>query len=625
MQRYLGSTVGICLALFAAGCVPASRPPEGAPVVGSTPSADIAAAERAQTRVLFGDLHMHTAWSFDAFTYKTTATPEEAYRFAEGNPLPHPSGGVYQLARPLDFLAVTDHSEFMGVMVAMADPENPLSKLAIAKAALNPDFVAARPAYLAVSDAFRSGNLGVFEDQQREVRKVATDTWSKVIAIANRHNRPGKFTAIIGYEWTASEEGKNLHRNVIFRGNTAPLPFTAVDSRRPEDLWKYLDATRRSGQPVLAIPHNSNLSDGTMFAKVDSDGKPITAAYAATRARDEPLAEITQHKGTSETHPSLSPNDEFANFELVETYVGRSKPITKFAGGYVRDALRTGLAFEDGEGFNPYRFGVVGGTDSHIGMSPVQEDRYSGGSGVRDATPKDRLECTYCALVSDISKHSSSGLAAVWAGSNTRAGIFDALQRKETYATTGPRIQVRFFGGYGLRSVKPGKAGWVEAAYRGGAPMGGTLNPSATSPSFIVWALKDAEGANLDRAQIVKVWSKAGVSHEKIFDVALSGGRKVDPATGKTRPVGNTVDVAKATYTNSIGAVSLSAKWTDPEFDPRAHAAYYVRVLEIPTPRWSTYDAARLGRAIPRGLPATIQERAFTSAIWYAPAPAGGR
>jgi hypothetical protein len=612
----------VVVAAIAAGCAPAS--PQMAASAGQ---AGVAAAEvsdspasRAQTKVLFGDLHMHTGWSFDAFTFGTTATPDDAYNFAQGGSLAHPAGGVYKLDRPLDFLAVTDHSEFMGVMISMRDPANPLSKLAIAKAALDPDPKVSGGAFRAVAQAFRTGNLSIFEDQKETARKIAADTWSKVIATANRQNKPGKFTALIGYEWTSSDEGKNLHRNVIFRGDTAPLPFTAVDSRRPEDLWKYLDATRRSGQAVLAIPHNSNLSDGAMFAKVDSDGKPITAAYAQTRARNEPLAEITQVKGTSEAHPSLSPNDEFANFELLETYVASNRPVTKFAGSYVRDAWRTGLSFQDGSGFNPYRFGVIGSTDSHVAMSPILEDNYWGKVGNRDGTAKLRLDCTYCEGGSDISKFGSSGLAAVWSRENTRAGIFDALQRNETYGTTGPRMQVRFFGGYGMEAVKPGKGAWVEAAYRTGVPMGGALKPQpGKRPSFVVWALKDAVGANLDRVQIVKVWSKGGVSHEKIFDVALSGGRKVDPKTGKAPPVGDTVNVAKATYANTIGAVSLTGNWTDPEFDPAAPAAYYVRVLEIPTPRWSTYDAARLGRAIPRGLPPTIQERAFTSPIWFDP------
>ncbi|WP_411287666.1 DUF3604 domain-containing protein [Phenylobacterium sp.] len=612
---------GLLAAVLVVGCAPAARD-GGLATAAQSPAPGGAASSDIASKVLFGDLHMHTGWSFDAFTFGTTATPDDAYNFAQGGSLAHPAGGVYKLDRPLDFLAVTDHAEFMGVMISMRDPASPMSRLAIAKAALDPNPKVSSQAFRSVGQAFRTGNLSVFEDQQDAARKITMDTWARTVDSANRANKPGRFTALIGYEWTSSDEGKNLHRNVIFGGDTAPLPFTAVDSRRPEDLWKYLDATRRSGQPVLAIPHNMNLSDGSMFAKVDSDGRPITAAYADARARNEPLVEITQVKGTSEAHPSLSPNDEFANFELLETYVASDRPVTRFAGSYVRDALRTGLSFQDGSGFNPYRFGFVGASDSHVAMSSVMENQYFGKVGNRDGTAKVRLDCTFCAGGSDISKFGASGLAAVWARENSRAAIFDALQRNESYATSGPRIQVRFFGGYDLGGVQPGRPDWVRNAYRAGVPMGGSLKGSAAkAPAFVVWALKDPMGANLDRAQIVKVWSKGGVNHEKVFDVALSGNRKVDSRTGKAPPVGNTVNVATATYANSIGAVTLTANWTDPEFDPLAHAAYYVRVLEIPTPRWSTYDAARLKREIPRGLPPTLQERAYTSPIWYDPVP----
>ncbi len=374
---------------------------------------------------------------------------------------------------------------------------------------------------------------------------------------------------------------------------------------------------------MLAIPHNSNLSNGQTFAATDSYGQKMTASYVATRSRNEPVVEITQTKGTSETHPSLSPNDEFAGFELIETFPGSAAPMTQFAGGYVRDALKTGLAMQDGDGFNPYRFGVVGGTDSHLAMSPVIEKNYFGTTGNRDGTAALRLNCTFCSPGSDFRKFSSSGLTAVWAPENTRAAVFDAIERKETYATTGPRMQVRIFGGFGsaMAAIRAGASGWVEAAYKAGTPMGGTLKGAAAGggPIFAVWVLKDPEGANLDRAQIVKVWSKGGVSHEEIFDVALSDSRQVDPGSGKAPPVGNTVNVTTATYSNSIGAAILTASWTDPKFDPAAHAAYYVRALEIPTPRWTTYDAARLGVATPAGIPTAIQERAFTSAIWYDP------
>ena len=606
-----------------AGCEP---PPNNGATKAPVPATGSAIAatptELASTKVLFGDLHMHTGWSFDAFIFKTTATPEDAYTFAKGGPLAHPAGGAYQLDRPLDFLAVTDHSEFAGVMPAMADPASPLSKLAFAKNVVSPNPMVNGQAFVIFGNAIRTGNLSLFEGQQAEAYKVVSDTWAKAIEIANRQNDPGKFTALVAYEWTAADTGREIHRNIIFRGSTAPLPFTSMDSNRPEDLWGYLETARSAGQSVLAIPHNPNLSDGGMFATTDSLGKPLTAAYAQTRLRNEPVVEITQTKGTSETHTTLSPNDEFAGFELFDSFPGTGAPITHLAGSYVRDALKTGVALQDGDGFNPYRFGVVGGTDSHLAMSPVMEKNYFGTVGTRDGTAAARLNCTFCSPGSDFRKYSSSGLAALWARENTREAIFDALARKEAYATTGPRMQVRFFGGFGISAVHAGSDGWVEAAYRLGVPMGGSFNRSArigSTPSFAIWALKDPEGANLDRLQIIKVWSRNGVSHEKIFDVALSDSRVVNVSTGKAPPVGNTVNVAAATYTNTIGAATLSANWSDPAFDPNAQAAYYVRALEIPTPRWSTYDAARLLRPVPADLPATIQERAFTSAIWYNP------
>lgn len=587
----------------------------------SPPATPLPPAEPNPTQVLWGDLHLHTAWSFDAFVFTTTATPDDAFNFAKGAPLAHPAGGVYQLDRPLDFLAVTDHSEFVGVVNTAADPSSPLSKVAVAANLLNPNPSISGQAFLAMGAAIRASNKDYFTPERAASDQASADTWTKTVNIANRQNDPGKFTALIGYEWTGAQNGGEIHRNVIYRGDTGPLPFTSMDSNRPEDLWNFLEGNRLVGRSVLAIPHNPNISNGEMFGTTDSFGRKMTADYVATRSKNEPVVEITQTKGTSETHPSLSPNDEFANFELMETFPGSTTPITKFAGGYVRDALQTGLAMQDGDGFNPYRFGVIGGTDSHLSMSPVIESNYFGTTGNRDGTAALRINCTYCATGSDFRKFSSSGLTAIWASENTRSGVFDALFRKETYATTGPRMQVRFFGGLDMWNVPVGNDGWVARAYRAGVPMGGTLGrmPQGRAPAFALWALKDPDGANLDRIQIVKVWVKRGVKHEAVFDVALSGQRKQDPLTGKPQMVGNTVDAGTATYTNTIGAAMLGTHWIDPMFDPDVAAAYYVRVLEIPTPRWSTYDSARLGRSVPADLPVSIQERAFTSAIWYDP------
>jgi len=599
-----------------AGCAPEPRAPTVAVVVPRTSQA----ANALPTKLLFGDLHMHTAWSFDAFAFKTTATPDDAYAFAQGAPLRHPSGGVYQLDRPLDFLAVTDHAEFMGVMSAMQDPKNPLHALAVAGEVVSPDTVTATNGFKKVLNAIESKDMAVFDGHAGDVGAAVKDTWARTIEAANRNYKPGKFTSLIGYEWTAVNDGRNLHRNVIFRGDTAPQPFTSLDSNRPEDLWAYLDKVRLRGFAVLAIPHNSNASDGLMFASTDSDGRPIDAVYAATRSRNERDMEITQVKGTSETHPALSPNDEFADFELTQTYISSLKPITHFAGGYAREALMRGLAFQASEGFNPYDFGFVAGTDSHVGMSPVSESHYFGKAGVLNGTPEARLDCTYCQGLTDFRKWSASGLTAVWATENTRAGVYDAINRRETYATTGPRMQARFFAGYTMAGARPGSPDWVGHAYRQGVPMGGVLKrKGSTAPVFEVWAAKDVEGANLDRIQIVKLSAKGGHAAEKIYDVALSNGRRVNPKTGKAPPVGNTVDPKAATYANTIGATVLSAEWRDPDFDPAVYSAYYVRVLEIPTPRWSTFDAKALHRDVPKGIPVSIQERAYTSAIWYQP------
>ncbi|OWQ98381.1 DUF3604 domain-containing protein [Sphingopyxis witflariensis] len=584
---------------------------------GATESRPLTLAEQVQTRPLFGDLHMHTAFSFDAFTFKTTATPDDAYSFAQGNPLAHPAGGVYELNRPLDFLAVTDHAEFMGVTRAFADPANPLSQLPIAAEVTNPDPKIASAGFQRLAGALRDGTMESLLGPRKNASAVVEDAWTRVKAAANRHYQPGKFTTLIGYEFTASSEGRNLHRNVIYRTADAPLPFSTVQSRDPADLWRFLEGVRQRGYPVLSIPHNSNASDGVMFGRADYTGKPIDAAYAALRLRNEPIVEVTQVKGTSETHPTLSPNDEFANYEILPTYIASPKRVTKFAGGYVRDALGEGLAMQDGEGFNPYRFGLIGSTDSHTAIAPVDEDNYSGKVGVLDGTAKARLDCTYC-TGSDYRNFAAAGLAVVWAPQNTREAVWDALARKETYATTGPRMQVRFFGGWDYGAVQPGRGNWIEQAYARGVPMGGTLMSRRSGrPVFLVSALKDPEGANLDRVQIVKVWTKGGRHFEKVFDVALSGGRKVDPRTGKAPPVGNTINRKTMTFANTIGAPSLQARWSDPEFDPATLAAYYVRVLEIPTPRWSSYDAHRLGREPLTDWAFSIQERAFTSPIWY--------
>lgn len=563
-------------------------------------------------RPLFGETHIHTAYSFDAYLFNTRATPDDAYEFGKGKPLKHPLGETYQLKRPLDFMSVTDHGFFMGSMMTMADKSHPLSKHPLARVVTDPDPKVVVTAFSAVIRGTLNGeriNVGALAD-----REVQQDTWEKVIASANRHNDPGTFTTLIGYEWTSGSNGINLHRNVIFRGDSAPLPFTRLHSQAPEDLWNWLDKIRAEGHEALAIPHNSNKSDGIMFERETTKDTPFTEEYATQRNRNEPLVEITQVKGTSETHPMLSPNDEFADFEIDGMRVASPIKITKFAGGYVRDAYRTGLEFQDTMGFNPYRFGLIGSSDSHTGIVPTNEYDYSGKLGNGDGSPEVRLNMPRIRM-----DFGASGLAGVWAEENTRDSIYDALRRKETWGTSGPRISVRFFGGFDMKDVTPGGEGWVRAAYSKGVSMGGELKAATGNgaPTFAVWAIKDPESAHLDRIQIVKGWSEDGTSQEKVYDAVWSGVREKNPATGKLTAVENTVDLKTATYTNANGAVELMGLWTDPDFDADLNAFYYVRVLEIPTPRWNLYDEVELGKPFPTDLARTIQERAYTSPIWY--------
>ena len=471
------------------------------------------AMAQADRQPFFGETHIHTAYSFDAYLFNTRATPDDAYNFAKGKPLKHPLGPTHQLKRPLDFMAVTDHGFFMGSMMKMTDSSHRLSKHPLARIVNDPDPNVRSTAFQAVVTGQLDGkpvNVPGLVDLG-----VQKESWERMIESANRHYDPGTFTTFIGYESTSTDNGMNMHRNVIFKGDTAPLPFTRIDSVDPEDLWAWMDEIRAEGHEALAIPHNSNKSDGRMFERETSQDTPLTKEYADQRNRNEPLVEVTQVKGTSETHPTLSPNDEFADFELDEMRVASPIKITTFAGGYVRDAYRTGLEFQDTEGFNPYRFGLIGASDSHTGIVPVNEDDYSGKVGNADGTPEVRIT-----MRRDLMDFGASGLAGVWAEENTRESIYEAMRRKETWATTGPRIKVRFFGGFDMSTVAPGEEDWVNAAYSAGVSMGGALKGTNTadSPTFVVWALKDPDGANLDRIQIVKGWSENGESHENVYD-----------------------------------------------------------------------------------------------------------
>jgi len=398
------------------------------------------------------------------------------------------------------------------------------------------------------------------------------------------------------------------------------LPFTAIDSAYPNDLWNWMDAQRKTGIELLAISHNANLSDGIMFP-VDSDykGRPIDAAWAQQRMTNEPLTEIVQIKGTSETHPALSPNDEFANHELMSFLLGRDDSTSRVNGSYIRQAYQNGLAMQQARGYNPYKMGVVGASDSHNTVVSYTASNFFGQHGALDASPKVRMQANVDSGMATL-ETGTSGLGGIWAEENTRESLFTAMQRKETFGTTCVRIKVRMFGGWSFAADTLKQKDWVKTGYAKGVPMGGDLPaPAAKAPTFIVQAVKDPDEANLDRIQIVKGWTKNGQIFEKVYDVAWSGSRKPDPATGRVPPVGSTVDVKNASYTNTIGAVELKAVWRDPDFDPSLDAFYYTRVLQIPTPRWSTYDAKRVGMAPPRGVPATVQERAWSSPIWYTP------
>ena len=583
-------------------------------------AAPVGAAER---QVFFGDLHIHTQYSFDAFLFGTRTNPDDAYAFARGEPLQHASGFKMQLDRPLDFYAVTDHGFFLGMWRAMNQPGHPLNEDAETRQFLDASTTLERrrtlaPAFL----SFLSTNFS-----EADVRSA----WADIIAAANRNYEPGKLTTFIGYEYTSTREFGNLHRNVIFRGDTAPsIPYTRLDSLNPEDLWAWMDRQRGEGMDVIAIPHNSNGSDGHMFQQMQWDGSAIDADYAALRMRNEPLVENTQIKGTSDTHPFLSPNDEWADFEIFPYRIGswlKSRP----RGSYTRDAWRNGLAMEAESGVNPYRFGVVGASDTHNSGDVFDEDRFVSKLGAIDgADAKSRGsipvssedEPTAYRQVSGI-HFSASGMAAVWAERNDRDAIFDAFRRKETYSTTGTRIRLRFFAGHGL-SADMLDADQVAAAYEQGVAMGGDLIARAdATPNFLVWAAQDPNAAKLQRVQIVKGWTEAGVagvaSRERVYDVACSDGLAVDPATHRCPDNGAEVNVEDCSVTADVGAGQLSAVWQDPDFNPAQRAFYYMRVLENPVCRWSTWDAIRAGRTPRLGVPATIQERAYSSPIWIRP------
>jgi hypothetical protein len=612
----------------------------------------VAPAKMATRQALFGDLHTHTRYSFDAFAFGTLASPADAYRFAKGEAIRHPAGFEMQLPAPLDFLGVTDHAMFLGAVAEAADTSSEFSKLPMAK----PFHDLNRPDNLNVASGpdrgqrfstfipnaiqgIQDGSISteVFND-------MARSAWRDTIDAAEAANDPGRFTSFIAYEYTSSTDQRgNLHRNVIFRGGdkVPEIPFSRFHSQNPEGLWHWMEELRGQGIESLAIPHNSNGSNGAMFMLTDWAGNPIDSDYANLRMRNEPLVEISQVKGTSDTHPLLSPNDEWADFEIMPYRIATTLH-SEIKGSYVRDALLNGLKIEAETGVNPYKFGLIGSSDNHIGGGSFEEDNFFGKIGILDSTawlrgtvplPEERAaiaEANNMQAAKEVEGEiyregalqfwGASGLAGVWAEENSRDSIFDAFRRKETFATSGPRLRARLFAGYGFPADLTRQSDWVEQAYATGVTMGGDLHRKGDgTPSFALWAARDAMSAPLQRLQIIKGALIDGEMQEVVYDVACSDGAAVDPSSHRCPDNGAQVNLADCSYPNDVGAGELDAVWSDPDFDPDERAFYYVRALENPTCRWSTWDALRNGTAPRPDLHATIQERAWSSPIWYVP------
>ncbi|MBA4724125.1 MAG: DUF3604 domain-containing protein, partial [SAR86 cluster bacterium] len=626
----------------------------------------------------YGDLHVHTKYSFDAYVFGITATPDDAYKYAKGEGIKHPLGYEMKLREPLDFYSVTDHGFYMGMIQAYADTSTDISKNDFAKPFHNLN----RKDNLSVESAGERSDLfstivgavitqpypswhpkilkaWLTKNTQLALKSFDYDihksAWADIARSANEHNDPGNFTTFIGYEFTTSTdiEGGNLHRNVIFNSSEASIrPWTRVDSLNPEDLWTWQDSLREKGIDTVSIPHNSNGSNGQMFEMESFLGNAIDQDYADKRMRNEPLVEITQVKGTSDTHPLLSPDDDWADFEIMDVRVGSRPPTySKPSGGYVREAYLNGLTLEFTQQGNPYKFGLIGSSDTHTAAGAYDESNYwskvgllDGDAENRGSVPlaeenRERLE-EYMAAFNQpqstlaldqgdyantgFTQWGASGLAVAWAEENTRDSIFKAFKRKETFATTGTRLAVRFFGGYDLSSIDLNSDNMVSEAYKNGVTMGADLLSNGDKvPEFIVWAQKDKYGAPLQRVQIIKGWmdSISGRPNEKVFDVVCSDGNAVDPVTHRCPDNGAKVNINDCSFSKNLGSSELKTHWIDPEFDSSNKAFYYVRVLENPTCRWSTWDAVKRGFKPREDLHETIQERAWSSPIWYIPDP----
>ncbi|HJN51121.1 MAG: DUF3604 domain-containing protein [Pseudomonadales bacterium] len=606
----------------------------------------------ADRNAYFGDLHVHTTYSFDAFAFGTLATPYDAYRFARGAAIKHPAGFDVQLREPLDFYAVTDHAMFLGVVAEAADPSTELAKLAAYKPLHNLNApenlnVGSIPSRGRAFSTFIPTTISGLSDgsiQMEKILDVTRAAWHDIVNAAEQHNEPGKFTTFIAYEYTTSSSDRgNLHRNVIFRGadKVPSVPFSRFHSQNPEGLWRWMDDLREQGIESLAIPHNSNGSNGQMFKLTDWAGNPMDDDYAERRMRNEPLVEITQVKGTSDTHPVLSPNDEWADFEIMPYRIA-TRLFSEPVGSYVREAYQNGLAMEEQGISNPYKFGLVGASDTHTAAISEDESNFFAKIGVLDSTsvlrgsvplPPEQAAARRAAGAQNLKTSGeadyldgarqtwgASGLAAVWAEENTREAIYDAFRRKETFATSGPRIRVRFFAGYGFDDSLLADRELVTKAYANGVTMGSDLQSRQDAkPGFLVWAMRDANSAALQRIQVVKGYSADGESLERVYDIACSDGLSVDRRTHRCPDNGAEVNLADCSITANVGSAELKAYWQDPDFDANQRAFYYVRALENPTCRWSTWDAVRAGVAPRPDLKKTIQERAWSSPIWYVP------
>ncbi len=628
-DAHRGELVGVAFA--AAPPQEASKPTPPAVVGGGQYSPNV--GQTFPNRVYWGVAHVHTGYSFDAGMFGVTLTPDDLFRVARGGEVVMDNGVRFKQDRPLDWVSITDHAEYMGIsdQIRAGSPEllaNPQGKRWYEMSKTSP-----QEGVKAAIEAVVSMQTGkpVFD-----ASKLTAAAWAHAVEAAEKWNEPGVFTTLHGFEWTSAPGGNNLHRTVVFRDGadrvSQVVPFSTFDSQDPADLWKYMDTyAKKTGGQVLAIPHNGNLSNGIMYTAETFQGKPMDRAYAEARANHEPLLEATQIKGDSETSPYLSPNDEFANFERWDINFSKMEPAERSVlhGNYVRSALKLGLELDAKLGANPYKAGLIGGNDAHVGVVTTREDNFFGEFANGLPSP-DRWKTPLAMIDNDPKKgplvsvwgEQAAGLGGVWARENTREAIWDALKRKEVYATTGDRPIIRVFAGWDFATADLDRPDFAANGYDHGVPMGGDLSkaPDGKRPVFMVHAMRDPDGPNLDRIQIIKGWlGKDGKAQERIFDVAVSGGRKIGPDGRCKTPVGSTVDVANATYTNTIGAPILSAYWKDPAFDATQHAFYYVRIIQIPSPRWTAYDQKRYGIKMADYVPMTVTDRAYTSPIWFTP------